>query len=94
MSESAIQLDVALADRLRPTLDRLLADLATVHPIELVSDPVIAAAEVAVVAVGSTSTSTLFSAEVMRLVPRGATPFERGLAIGMALVLKTRPEAR
>ena len=94
MSESAIHLDVAFVDRVRPTFDRLLADLATLTPIEVVSDPVVVAAEAAVLAVGSASTSALFSEAVMRFLPRGATLFERGLAIGMALVLKTRSEAR
>lgn len=93
MSESSNQVDLSVVDRLKPAFDQLVADLAGVAPIRMETDPVVIAAEVAVLAAGGACGSATLMDSVLRLVRPSATPFERGLAMGMALVLATRPAA-
>ena len=72
-------------------LEALLKRLCTMTPVEIVSDPVVAAAEFASLAVASAPGAEHLVAAVLHFLPDGATNFERGLAMGMALVLATEP---
>lgn len=85
MSEASARLDIDLVDDFTPTLRRLLADLGAAE--QVVSDPVVIAAEAAVGALCGIAGPGVVSEMVLRLMPPSATPFERGLAVGMALIL-------
>ena len=91
MADAVQRLDSGRFEEIRPRYEALLTRLRTVQPIEFATDPLDFAAEAATLAVADALVDEPIATAVLRLVHRGATPFERGLAMGMALMLASEP---
>ena len=91
MVEPAPDVDLRFVEAARPQYEALLTRLRTVQPIEFATDPLDFAAEAATLAVAGSLVDEPVASAVLRFVHRGATPFERGLAMGMALMLASEP---
>ena len=91
MTETVMGVEARLIEEARPRYEALLTRLRTVQPIDFATDPLDFAAEAATLAVAGTLVDEPIATAVLRFVHRGATPFERGLAMGMALMLASEP---